>query len=109
MLKHSQVSNQLASVSSQQSAVSSQQSGKLTLNTTKGIYVFFHYEGSWINYKIIVQRVYLEILPANNLVKTQGYDIECFYFVDMKSKENSAEIICDHYIPVREINKNSDC
>ena len=24
----------------------SQQSGKLTLNTTKGIYVFFHYEGS---------------------------------------------------------------
>ncbi|MBB7505560.1 helix-turn-helix domain-containing protein [Escherichia coli] len=74
-----------------------------TLNTSEGIYVFFHYEGTWENYKIMIQRVYLEILPANNLVKIQGCDIEYFYFPGISLREKVAEIICDHYIPVRKI------
>ncbi|EEW1928999.1 helix-turn-helix domain-containing protein, partial [Escherichia coli] len=79
--------------------------GKLTLNTDEGLYIFFHYEGTWGEYKITVQKVYFEILPANNLVKTQGSDIERFYFSDFKSKENNVDIVCDHYIPVRKSKK----
>ncbi|EIV7749930.1 hypothetical protein MA130_004756, partial [Escherichia coli] len=74
-----------------------------TLNIPEGIYVFFHYEGTWENYKIMIQRVYLEILPANNLVKIQGCDIEYFYFSGISSREKVADVICDHYIPVRKI------
>ncbi|EBQ5842042.1 helix-turn-helix domain-containing protein [Salmonella enterica subsp. enterica serovar Brandenburg] len=71
------------------------------ISSPGGVYAFFHFEGTWDEYIHLPRRIYLEVLPAHQLARCDGYDIERFYKTQTNLENNINKIVCDYYIPVK--------
>ncbi|EEZ4383092.1 MULTISPECIES: helix-turn-helix domain-containing protein [Escherichia] len=72
-------------------------------STTQGLYASFRYEGDWEYYPDWVRNVYLIELPARGLARVNGSDIERFYYNDNFVEQDSNDVVCEIFIPVRPV------